>query len=479
MRLPLLLVAVASAATPNWELEAELNAEVPAEKRDALKHAVRAEVKRSLTRYPHVIAGAADAKAFVRRLGRAERREDLVVVVDGRVLVSPAFAKIDKNNRHLQFVWSVTQMSNVPNVAYLLDRFAFGDRHPYPSSSANASSGCVAAPGPAPDPEFVIAKYHGHGMCGVLIPNMYVFNEVGKWAKEAEKLKQAAVAKPWKDRSSRVFWRGQILAQDKCHRDGGNHARWSALALAREKPDAFACACLDGKPCAARDAARFPCDGLPYTATMAALVAEDRAKHSKAALPMADFANYKFLLNLPGTISGSYSRHLNVLWALGAVVLLWDSPHVEWYYPALKDGATHVVVDAASAAETAAALLADPNRARGLALRARVVHDLFLCPDCLASHFKFVVDAYRKRFRLEKALDGAALPAVVGDLLREGPLVEVQFGASETRGADAKPTSSIPHLFSRPVRAAPGDAAGFVADGAWTRSPWRPGVTLP
>ena len=23
------------------------------------------------------------------------------------------------------------------------------------------------------------------------------------------------------------------------------------------------------------------------------------------------------------------------------------------------------------------------------------------------------------------------------------------------------------------------DAAGFVADGAWTRSPWRPGVTLP
>ena len=344
MRLPLLLVAVASAATPNWELEAELNAEVPAEKRDALKHAVRAEVKRSLTRYPHVIAGAADARAFVRRLGRAERREDLVVVVDGRVLVSPAFAKIDKNNRHLQFVWSVTQMANLPNVAYLLDRFAFGDRHPYPSSSSNASSGCVAAPGPAPDPEFVIAKYHGHGMCGVLIPNMYVFNEVGKWAKEAEKLKQAAVAKPWKDRSSRVFWRGQILAQDKCHRDGGNHARWSALALAREQPDAFACACLDGKPCAARDAARFPCDGLPYTATMAALIAEDRAKHSKAALPMADFADFKFLLNIPGTISGSYSRHLNVLWALGAVVLLWDSPHVEWYYPALKDGATHVVV---------------------------------------------------------------------------------------------------------------------------------------
>ncbi|KAH8053080.1 hypothetical protein JL722_9746 [Aureococcus anophagefferens] len=150
---------------------------------------------------------------------------------------------------------------------------------------------------------------------------------------------------------------------------------------------------------------------------------------------MADFADYKFLLNLPGTISGSYSRHLNVLWALGAVVLLWDSPHVEWYYPALKDGATHVVVvGAASAAGTAAALLADPNRARGLALRARVVHDLFLCPDCLASHFKFVVDAYRSG-SASKALDGAALPAVVGDLLREGPLVEVQFGASETRGA--------------------------------------------
>ena len=50
------------------------------------------------------------------------------------------------------------------------------------------------------------------------------------------------------------------------------------------------------------------------------------------------YASYKYQLNLPGSVSGSYSRNLNHLWMLGSVVALWDAPYVEWYYPALAPG---------------------------------------------------------------------------------------------------------------------------------------------
>ena len=44
----------------------------------------------------------------------------------------------------------------------------------------------------------------------------------------------------------------------------------------------------------------------------------------------ADYSRYKYVLNLPGSTTGSYSRNLNHLWALGAVVFLWEAPFVEW-----------------------------------------------------------------------------------------------------------------------------------------------------
>ena len=38
-------------------------------------------------------------------------------------------------------------------------------------------------------------------------------------------------------------------------------------------------------------------------------------------------------------------RNLNHLWATRAVVLLWDSEIVEWYYPALEAGRTHLALN--------------------------------------------------------------------------------------------------------------------------------------
>ena len=69
-----------------------------------------------------------------------------------------------------------------------------------------------------------------------------------------------------------------------------------------------------------------------------------------------DYANYKYVLNLPGKTDGSYSRNLNHLWYVGAAVLLWDTPAVEWYYPALKHGATHAAINRTTARAVVEAL---------------------------------------------------------------------------------------------------------------------------
>ena len=38
-----------------------------------------------------------------------------------------------------------------------------------------------------------------------------------------------------------------------------------------------------------------------------------------------NYTRYKYVLNLPGSTSGSYSRNLNHLWFLGSVVLFWKA----------------------------------------------------------------------------------------------------------------------------------------------------------
>ena len=55
--------------------------------------------------------------------------------MENRIFVDGSFLRIDKNNRHLQFVWSASLAQkrdgfSLPNAAYLVNRFAFGDRHP-------------------------------------------------------------------------------------------------------------------------------------------------------------------------------------------------------------------------------------------------------------------------------------------------------------------------------------------------------------
>ena len=97
-----------------------------------------------------------------------------------------------------------------------------------------------------------------------------------------------------------------------------------------QRPDLFDVRCIECKPrqdwssCALLDMDAIP--SLP------------RGEHVNA----SHYLNYRFLLNLPGSVSGSYSRNLNHLWATGSIVVLWQHPYVEWYYPGLSSGRTHL-----------------------------------------------------------------------------------------------------------------------------------------
>ena len=109
-----------------------------------------------------------------------------------------------------------------------------------------------------------------------------------------------------------------------------------------------------------------------------------------------DYANYKYVLNLPGKTDGSYSRNLNHLWYVGAAVLLWDTPSVEWYYPALKHGATHAAVNRTTARAVVEALDASPDKYARLLAGARRVQKELTSPEAIARYVRHVVDALRR-----------------------------------------------------------------------------------
>ena len=109
-----------------------------------------------------------------------------------------------------------------------------------------------------------------------------------------------------------------------------------------------------------------------------------------------------------GQTGGSYSRNLNHLWATGAIVLLWDTPVVEWYYPGLTEGATHLVVNAASAPEVLDKANADPEALEALRVGAQKVDDEHVCAFCLEDYFRRVFNAIRERVSYHLVLDDPA-----------------------------------------------------------------------
>lgn len=94
---------------------------------------------------------------------------------------------------------------------------------------------------------------------------------------------------------------------------------------------------------------------------------------------------------------------MNHLWAVGAVVLLWNNHIVEWYYAALENGVTHLSVNASTAAKVLDDF--DPASIDALISGATRVQDELVCPDCIARYLRKVIDAIRDRVSYRYVLD--------------------------------------------------------------------------
>mmetsp|Transcript_15015 Transcript_15015/g.60303 ORF Transcript_15015/g.60303 Transcript_15015/m.60303 type:complete len:439 (+) Transcript_15015:663-1979(+) len=199
---------------------------------------------------------------------------------------------------------------------------------------------------------------------------------------------------------------GGVVSGKQCKRHLGNYERLVAASLTVAHRDVFDVRC--NHACQPRREATFACPAMPYDDDMRRAAQNASLITDLAWVEQTEYARYQYLVNLPGKTSGSYSRNLNHLWLMGSVVVLWDMPTVEWYYPALRNGVTHVAVNKTNAFDALTRVRDDAGLEKRLAENAvRVGHE-FICAKCLAHFLREALLAYRDRFGQAAILDDPA-----------------------------------------------------------------------
>mmetsp|Transcript_13400 Transcript_13400/g.35630 ORF Transcript_13400/g.35630 Transcript_13400/m.35630 type:complete len:491 (-) Transcript_13400:38-1510(-) len=364
---------------------------------------IRRALKKSLEPYPKG-ESKDDAVHYLRDV--LSFPESAVLVYDHHVIVDRRFLRQEKNRKHVNFLASiVAKQKSIKNAAY-----AF---------SGNSTGFCGRDMGAkrAPYPCLIIAKAYGAKQPGVLVPNPY-HQDLDYWSALRDHIKARASSRPWKTRLPLVFWRGNVLdrwhapddpryAGDSCENEFGNHARLAAMAESVLHPDLVDVKCFSKHKCRARDPDERPCpdEQYLYSDTMRRVQRNSSLITDHGHVAKENYTRYKYVLNLPGSTSGSYSRNLNHLWFLGSVVLFWKARFSEWYFPALTEGETHLTVDSSTLADAVRMLEENTKDARVLREKASDVDHRIMCPSCLAAYVSEVIDEVRAHFALSKLLD--------------------------------------------------------------------------
>ena len=364
------------------------------------------------------------ASRFLRSyLWKTGGEDGTVLLWNNKILVDRSFVDATgegKQRNHVRFLASMRELGyKLPNAAYAWA----------PASTGKTKHG--------QEPVLVMAKDRPRP--GIMVPNPYIAT-LQDWREFRVRLHEVGRSHPFAERRCAAFWRGKIESETIghtvsehhtklfCEKDFGNYARLRAAALTLDDPEHVDVKCSLAKHCNARTNGSV-CDGvteirdghntiqpMPYTPALEEAAKQPEKLSNGSWTSQADYAKYKYLLNLPGSTHGSYSRNLNHLWFLGAVVLQWRQPAVEWYYAALKDGATHLEVDGDDLIATVKDLERNPSRAAALVEGARDVDQHLLCPKCLADFFVAVLEKLRDAYRMDTVLDDpCAMAAFFGD----------------------------------------------------------------
>ena len=300
-------------------------------------HAARQRVRDAMMHEVNAYSNVTSARLAIRTALRDRQRA--VWLVSGRILVHEDFLRKGgmKNNLHARFVKSLIKESSkeLRNFVYIFDQGATG--------GTRACDEHI--------PRLVIAKQHEavhEGLtekqlatCGVLVPNPYFGDLNNDWPREFNRLTALADKRSWQSRDERMFWRGKIGSppkwgnsvrtevvsrREQCWRDAGNYNRARACDLTVKHPSVFDIKwTVSCEPRKIATRAKDPCaDLLPqprYPMKCRAL------RGSFTEHP--EYTKYQFLLDLPGSTTGSYSRNLNHLWLMGAIVGIWHGPMTE------------------------------------------------------------------------------------------------------------------------------------------------------
>lgn len=322
-----------------------------------------------------------------------------LMLLDNRVIVAEALLA---KSKILPLAISIAQAASkhkLPNAVWLHNPYSAG----YAFSIENVTM----------LPTTVISRHHSEKM-GVLVPNPYFANGdlMRGWRSEQKKYRKAKERHPWNERDKRVFWRGAVRSTRTCRHGAGNFARLQAISLSFCRQDNFDVRCVasatgihgcdENTNVTFDDCDNYPADtDLPFT-----FKKENLALTTTTAqvLPV-EYVENQFLLNLPGSTHGAYSRNLNHLWAMGAVILLWDSPYIEWYYAALGHGLTHLAVNKSTAVRVVESVRKDSKLVELLIKRAADVNEYLLCGDCQLEYLVQVVTTMHQFFNWSTVLD--------------------------------------------------------------------------
>ena len=271
--------------------------------------------------------------------------------------------------------------------------------------------------------------------CGVLVPNPY-FGNLDHRQREDDRLLRAAALNEYDARTPRAFWRGHLRQMRSCHtkegvlydkhekpwkvhrfceRENGNVARFQGFLLTLRRPDLFDVKAqkIDGEnrwfnpPYLRRHNCTLGLFDEMRPGDLEELLGRFKngeAQEAKRFAPV-DYAKYRILAHFPGGTSGSYSRNLNHLWAMGAPVMIWDHPAQEHYYAGLEEGRTHLVFNATTAVDVAKQITGNQRLARRLREGAADVQRELVCADCLHGFLLETLKAFRAHFSTNLALD--------------------------------------------------------------------------
>uniref|UniRef100_A0A7S3K1V1 Glycosyl transferase CAP10 domain-containing protein n=1 Tax=Aureoumbra lagunensis TaxID=44058 RepID=A0A7S3K1V1_9STRA len=350
---------------------------------------VRAELIRSVSAFER-IESIEEGRSILRDMLNPLFDSRRIIVMNNRIFVRKNFFAAEADNRHIEMLASMTKLVKIPNYVALFSSDAQG--HCY-----NLNDRFL--------PTMVVSKIKGYQQPGILVPNQHAGN-LHNWSKVCREYEAMRRQSNWNNRTNKVLWRGKIEFTGKCIKDTGNFNRLAMASLTMSHSDKFDIKC-QGR---CNMAALHHCNEFNrYHHILRKLNSSTDNMISKKHLAHKAYARWKYILNFPGLAKGSYSRSLNHFWFMGSIVLLYDSPHVEWYYAALRQGKTHLTVNENNAHSVLALVDKDPTLQQLLIENALHVSSQLICSHCLARYMLDTIQAVRNQFRFDLTLDNTTI----------------------------------------------------------------------